>query len=74
MKARRQSRYNPLQLLQAQEAQARPAGSSMRILSFGLWAEYSFSIKPSDNFDQSPPWGQHLILIKEKEESVTGST
>ncbi|KAL0655390.1 hypothetical protein Bca4012_075974 [Brassica carinata] len=33
---------SPLQLLQAQEAQARPAGSSMRILSFGLRAEYSY--------------------------------
>ncbi|KAH0867440.1 hypothetical protein HID58_074462 [Brassica napus] len=96
---------SPLQLLQAQEAQARPAGSSMRILSFGLrvllnlltalilslakilplrisgssisiWGMSrsitlyanapGFSIKPSVNSDKSPPWGQHLILIKEK--------
>ncbi|WZZ70842.1 hypothetical protein YC2023_082212 [Brassica napus] len=33
---------SPLQLLQAQKAQARPAESSMRILSFGPRAEYSY--------------------------------
>ncbi|KAH0903341.1 LOW QUALITY PROTEIN: hypothetical protein HID58_042844, partial [Brassica napus] len=98
---------SPLHLLQAQEAQERPGGSSMRILSFGLrillnlliplilslakilpliisgymsnisiWGmsrsitlyAYApgFSIKPSANSDQSPPWGEHLILMKEK--------
>ncbi|KAH0879489.1 hypothetical protein HID58_066883, partial [Brassica napus] len=84
------------QIIQAQEAQARPAGSSMRILSFGLrvllnlliplilslakilplrilgssisiWGmsrsitlytyATGFSVKPSANSDQSPPWG-----------------
>ncbi|KAH0867655.1 hypothetical protein HID58_074677 [Brassica napus] len=98
-------RVSPLQLLQAQEAQERPGESSMRILSFGLWVLLNlliplilslakilplripgsstgiwgmsgsitlyadvpgFSIKLLANFDQSPPWGQHLILIMEK--------
>ncbi|KAH0859015.1 LOW QUALITY PROTEIN: hypothetical protein HID58_087276, partial [Brassica napus] len=105
---------SPLQLLQAQEAQARPIGSNMRILSFGLRVLLNlliplilslakilplrifgtlpaslsnlrptltnphhgdapgFSIKPLANSDQSPPWGQHLILIKEKKKVLQG--
>ncbi|KAH0883884.1 hypothetical protein HID58_059980 [Brassica napus] len=35
--------------------------------SVTLYADVpGFSIKPSANSDQSPPWGQRLILIKEK--------
>ncbi|WZZ88790.1 hypothetical protein YC2023_117369 [Brassica napus] len=41
--------------------------------SITLYADApGFSIKPLANSDQSPPWGQHLILIKEKKKVLQG--